>query len=96
MSNPIPDRLIRAIARAPLIPGTVRSYSYLSSADRTVTSRLRYTLILIAAGLTNQEIADAIGISYAAAQDRVKRLLALYDARNRTHLVAIAIRKGDL
>lgn len=57
---------------------------------------LRYTLILLGRGLSNRQIADAAGVSYATVQDRVKRLLAQYGARNRTHLVAIAIRKGDI
>lgn len=94
LSRPIPDKLIRDIAR---LPEHDEPFSRRYSGSRlTVTPRLRYTLRLVALGWTNRRIADELGATEEGVRDRVKRLLSIYHARNRTELVAKAIRAGDV
>lgn len=64
--------------------------------ERTLTPLMRETLELVAQGHTNTEIGEILHYSMEGVKDHVKRLLAYYDARNRTHLVTRAFQKGDL
>ena len=77
LSRPIPERLIENLARAP---------------RRRLTPALEEALELAALGRTDGEIALELGISLPAAKDRVLRLLALYEVRNRTELAALVAR----
>jgi DNA-binding NarL/FixJ family response regulator len=52
-----------------------------------VTSREREVLTLVAAGHTNQEIAEQLHIGIGTAKTHVARLLAKLDARDRVQLV---------
>lgn len=61
-----------------------------------MTPVLWETLKLVAAGRTNRQIADELGISYETAKDRVKRLLTYFDARNRTEVAGRCYREGIL
>jgi DNA-binding NarL/FixJ family response regulator len=94
MTNPIPDALIRSLGRAPL----VRHPRWRCGAGRAqrpvrMTPALYETLKLAARGKTSPEIAATLAISLVEAKDRVKRLLAFFDARNRTELAAIVFRE---
>lgn len=60
-----------------------------------MTPALHEALVLVCEGIRDCQIADRLGITEVAAKDRVRRLLSLYAARNRTHLAALAIRRGD-
>jgi DNA-binding NarL/FixJ family response regulator len=55
-----------------------------------VTGREREVLALVARGLSNAEIAQALTISHATAKTYISRLLAKLDARDRAQLVMIA------
>lgn len=92
--RPIPDRLVAKLAAAPLVDPAMIGRR--RSIDATLTPALADVLPLVADGLSNKSIAVELGIGIEAVRDRVKRLLRLYDARNRTNLAAIAIRRGDV
>ena len=55
-----------------------------------VTAREREVLALVAAGLTNAEIASELSISIGTAKTHVARLLSKLDARDRVQLVMLA------
>ncbi|MEY9894759.1 DNA-binding NarL/FixJ family response regulator [Catenulispora sp. MAP5-51] len=59
-----------------------------------VTGRELETLALIARGLTNAEIAEAMGISGSTVKSYVTRLLVKLDARDRVQLVIVAYENG--
>ncbi|MDX6741320.1 response regulator transcription factor [Actinocorallia sp. A-T 12471] len=59
-----------------------------------VTDREREVLTLVARGMSNAEIAEALVISPATAKAHVARLLTKLDARDRVHLVIHAYESG--
>jgi DNA-binding NarL/FixJ family response regulator len=59
-----------------------------------ITAREREVLALIAAGLSNAELADRLTISRATAKTHVGHLLAKLGARDRVHLVILAYQAG--
>jgi len=61
----------------------------LSDPERRVASH-------VAEGLTNQEIANKLHRSLDTISTHVKRVMAKLNAKNRAHIVAIAIRNGDI
>jgi DNA-binding NarL/FixJ family response regulator len=60
----------------------------------SLTAREVEILTLIAAGLTNTEIAERLFISPLTCKSHVSRLLAKLDARDRTQLVVLAYESG--
>lgn len=87
LSKPIPDKLIANLRKAPeLDPYRASRY-----ARGTLTERLERTLELVVCGYSNREIAEMTHYSEEAVKDHVKRLLAIYHARNRTHLAALVV-----
>jgi DNA-binding NarL/FixJ family response regulator len=79
-------RLIDEFTRRPPPPAPAASANGLHG----LTERERQVLTLIAAGLTNHEIAQRLHISPATAKSHVRRLLTKLDARDRVHLVILA------
>jgi DNA-binding NarL/FixJ family response regulator len=61
---------------------------------RELTTREREVLGLIATGLTNAEIADALHLSPLTAKTHVSRILMKLGARDRVQLVVIAYESG--
>lgn len=59
-----------------------------------LTEREREVLALVAGGLSNDEIADALVISPATARTHVGRIMAKLDAHDRAQLVVIAYESG--
>ena len=103
-----PDALLDAIrtvavGEALLSPGATRAVvtRALSHPDApaperlaSLTAREREVLRLVAAGRSNQEIADELVISPLTAKTHVGRILAKLDARDRVHLVIAAYEAG--
>ena len=61
--------------------------------DVHLTAREREVLILLAQGLQLEEIARELGIGVETARSHVRNATERLGASNRTHAVAIAIRK---
>lgn len=59
-----------------------------------LSSREQEVLELVVDGLTNKEIAQALGISDITARNHVISLLSKLDARDRTEAATIALRRG--
>jgi DNA-binding NarL/FixJ family response regulator len=59
-----------------------------------LTSREREVLALVAAGRSNEEIAEALVVSPATAKTHVSHILSKLDARDRAQLVVIAYESG--
>ncbi len=59
-----------------------------------LTAREREVMALVAAGLSNQEIAASLIITVATAKTHVSRALRKVDARDRAQLVALAYETG--
>ncbi|TDC52587.1 response regulator transcription factor [Jiangella ureilytica] len=59
-----------------------------------LTEREREVLELVAAGLSNDEIADRLVLSPATAKTHVSRILTKLDARDRAQLVVLAYEAG--
>jgi DNA-binding NarL/FixJ family response regulator len=60
----------------------------------TLTGREREVFGLVAKGMSNQELADALHMSAATAKTHVSRILMKLDARDRAQLVVIAYETG--
>ncbi|ADB34766.1 two component transcriptional regulator, LuxR family [Kribbella flavida DSM 17836] len=105
-----PDALLDAIrtvaaGEALLSPGATRAVitRALSRPDAppperlaSLTAREREVLRLVAAGRSNQEIADDLVVSPLTAKTHVARILAKLGARDRVHLVIAAYEAGLL
>jgi DNA-binding NarL/FixJ family response regulator len=59
-----------------------------------LTAREREVMALVAAGLSNQEIAEQLVVSLATARTHVSRVLRKVDARDRAQLVVLAYETG--
>lgn len=90
-SQPIPEKLIVDLANALEAPRYMRKYA---GARASLTPALWETLKLVAAGHSTPRIAVELGISPTSANDRVKRLLAYFDARDRMEIVTRCYREG--
>ncbi|MFD6163984.1 response regulator [Oerskovia sp. NPDC060287] len=93
------ESLLSSAATRALIQRFVRRQSPQESAwadeglDR-LTEREREVFLLVAGGLTNQEIAVELVISAHTAKTHVNRIMAKVHARDRAHLVILAYESG--
>jgi len=81
-------RLIAAFAAQP------RRTSVVSGALSALTDREKEVLVLVAAGRSNDEIAEQLVITSATAKTHVSRAMAKLGARDRAQLVVIAYEGG--
>ena len=93
-----PSDLIRAIeaARAGefyVDPG-LSSTIVLEEGDRTLSSRQREILQMLADGMQTDAVAKELGLSTETVRTHTKRILAKLEASTRTQAVAIGIRYG--
>ncbi|WP_415504853.1 response regulator transcription factor, partial [Actinomyces slackii] len=65
-----------------------------ASAIASLTPRQREVLVLIARGLSNAEIEEALGITRATCRTHITALLARLGARDRAQLVIAAYGAG--
>jgi DNA-binding NarL/FixJ family response regulator len=77
-----------------VLPGTGPPGAGPPAGLTAITAREREVLALIAAGLSNTEIADRLAISPATAKTHVGHLLTKLAARDRVHLVILAYQAG--
>lgn len=73
-------------------PGTVETPAWL--AQQLLTRREDEVLRMMAAGLTNGEIAERLVISASTVKSHVRAVLRKLEARNRTEAVAWYLRQG--
>ncbi len=83
-------RLIARALRAPDAPGGTASPAALAR----LSDRERQVLVLVARGLNNAEIADALGLSPLTAKTHVSRIMGKLGARDRAQLVILAYESG--
>ncbi|QSQ26657.1 response regulator transcription factor [Pyxidicoccus parkwayensis] len=63
-------------------------------ADDELTSRERDVLALVAAGNANKEVAARMGVSEETVKTHMKHVLTKLSARDRTHAVVVALKRG--
>jgi DNA-binding NarL/FixJ family response regulator len=98
-----PDRIMEAIRRSraaghyvdPSLTGLATDVPA-TSAGRPLSRRESEVLRLIADGLSNQAIADALVVSVETVRTHIKSLLRKLSARDRAHAVAVGFRVGLL
>jgi DNA-binding NarL/FixJ family response regulator len=86
-SLPIPDTTIALVSRFADGAGQ-------SGPRPGLTSREADVLVLMAQGLSNQEIAGNLGVSVETVRTHVKRVYAKTGARDRVHAVIVAYESG--
>lgn len=62
----------------------------------TITEQRRRVLVLVARGLTNQEIAKELGMGLTGVKASLAGTFAALGARDRAHAVALAFTRGHL
>jgi DNA-binding NarL/FixJ family response regulator len=87
LSPVVTKRLIAEFAATPPRPGPAPELDVLTPREREV-------LALVATGLSNEEIARQVHISYTTAKTHVSRILMKLQARDRAQLVVIAYESG--
>ncbi|MEV6170375.1 response regulator transcription factor [Streptomyces sp. NPDC051954] len=80
-------RLIERLLRSPSAPSAAVGPECLSEREREV-------LTLVARGLNNTEIAEALGLSPLTAKTHVSRIMGKLGARDRAQLVIVAYESG--
>ncbi|MGW7405471.1 response regulator [Streptomyces sp. NPDC054833] len=79
-------RLIERFLRSPSAPST--------AGPECLSEREREVLALVARGLNNTEIAEALGLSPLTAKTHVSRIMGKLRARDRAQLVVVAYESG--
>ena len=64
--------------------------------EASLTERQRQTLLYLAQGYSNREIASNFSVTESTVKSHVQALMALFEADNRTHCVSEATRLGIL
>ena len=70
----------------------IHTTTQLPAPGHDLTKREYAVLVLMVAGLSNTEIAVALGVSPSTIKSHVSNILAKFDVANRTEAVALAIR----
>ena len=93
-----PEDLVRAIRAARsgdfYVDPALSSTIVVGEGDRTLTSRQREILQMLADGMQTEAVAKRLGLSTETVRTHTKRILAKLHADTRTQAVAIAIRNG--
>jgi DNA-binding NarL/FixJ family response regulator len=93
-----PEDLVRAIQAAShgdfYVDPALSSSLLLEEGERTLTSRQREILQMLADGMHTDAVARKLGLSTETVRTHTKRILAKLEAGTRTQAVAIGIRNG--
>ncbi|MGW6576184.1 response regulator [Streptomyces sp. NPDC054945] len=89
-----PGPTARLIARVLRTPGTPPRTSPAPAALDPLSDREREVLTLVARGLNNTEIADALALSPLTAKTHVSRIMGKLRVRDRAQLVIVAYESG--
>jgi DNA-binding CsgD family transcriptional regulator len=94
LRRPIPDKLIRHLRDAPLVDGgaVVDEHSHL--VDRDLSPSELLVTRLASHGLNDIEVADVLSLSVYTIKGQMKGAMRKTRSKNRTHLVANALRTG--
>ncbi|MFJ9737016.1 response regulator [Streptomyces sp. NPDC101166] len=87
-----PGPTSRLIARFLRAPNTATTFAL--GGPSGLSERERQVLALVARGLNNSEIADALGLSPLTAKTHVSRIMGKLGARDRAQLVIVAYESG--
>ncbi|WP_046726828.1 response regulator [Streptomyces humi] len=87
-----PGPTSRLIARFLRAPNTATTSAV--GGPSGLSERERQVLVLVARGLNNSEIADALGLSPLTAKTHVSRIMGKLGARDRAQLVIVAYESG--
>ena len=88
-------KAIKAVhAGGKFIPEAVKEIFRRRQMMADLTPREREVLELVADGLTNDDVAKRLGISYESVKVHMKHLLFKFDVHDRTELVSLAMRGG--
>jgi len=90
-------RIVRAAAGGrKIVTGDVLQDVQAHLGDEILSPRELAALRLVAQGLTNRAIGDALGVSEDTIKTRMKNILAKLGAKDRAEAVTIAVRRGFL
>jgi len=87
LSPAVTKRLVDGFVKAHQPPSTDSSYERLTDREREIVA-------LVAEGLTNQEIADRLFVSFSTAKTHVSHVLTKLGLRDRIHIVIYAYQHG--
>lgn len=90
----IPERLLRDLAKLPVIPEEDIDKYVRSGRRSKLTERELEVLRCISYGLDYKMTAQVLGISVESVQAHLKSARYLLKAKNTTHAVAVGIRNG--
>ena len=82
------------VATRPRTPRSGSSAAAAAAALATLTDREREILVLVARGLSNDQIADELVISPATVKTHLARIMGKLDAHDRAQLVVCAYEGG--
>lgn len=98
----VPDKLLKELGKVPIADELELSradeHAYASVERRReqadLTERQRQCVELASHGMTNAMIGQELGLSLGTVQTHMKRATFVLAAKNRTHTIAIALRRG--
>ena len=92
----VPTRLLRRLNRTPVMPEYLHEKVARVNRNGTLTEGRLDVLILVAQGYRNFEVAEILGASPSASRDKMKRVIAVFRARNASHAVHVGHQRGLL
>lgn len=93
-SKAIVEAVRRVAAGGTFVPDAVRARFRDRQMMPEVTERELEVLALVVDGLSNEQIARRLDVTYDCAKRHVKNILAKFDVHDRAQLVAAAFRRG--
>jgi two-component system NarL family response regulator len=92
--NELVDAIRRIAAGGHYVEASIAGEITAHLLEQALTERETSVLACVAAGNANKLVAQLLGITEETVKAHMKSILAKLDARDRTHAVAIALRRG--